>query len=363
MSDIVLNLNMIVAFLCLLMAVHFFWLGPVDRRSGALANRLTVRMLAVCFFVMSLQALFLGLKLSIGYHSLPAVLQPVMPLLFASMSYLLFQGAADKAFYLSPMHALHIIPALTVLAEMLTNSFVINVDYIILATLMGYAIAFSRMLLRGSTQFDSVFAKSKADSVSEGKSIYLWLCVFTVYAWFSFFSDVLIYLELQRGQGLVQSIALLGAIGFKLILVSAALLFALRKSSSFDWLYMILPPLDDRELAPETEQDYADIIKVFEAILVDQRIYTEEALSLKAMANRIGVPARRFSNALNRAYNESYSKHINRKRVDFAAKLLRDNPDLAVIDVMYDAGFRTKSSFNREFKAIFGMSPSEYRKT
>jgi transcriptional regulator GlxA family with amidase domain len=52
---------------------------------------------------------------------------------------------------------------------------------------------------------------------------------------------------------------------------------------------------------------------------------------------------------------------MNRLRVEEAMRLLREQPERSMYDVMLDSGFRTKSSFNREFRAVAGMAPSDYR--
>ena len=47
------------------------------------------------------------------------------------------------------------------------------------------------------------------------------------------------------------------------------------------------------------------------------------------------------------------------KRTEF----LLSNPKAHLIDIAFDSGFSSISSFNRTFKKIKGISPSEFRKT
>jgi AraC-like DNA-binding protein len=47
--------------------------------------------------------------------------------------------------------------------------------------------------------------------------------------------------------------------------------------------------------------------------------------------------------------------------VRHAAALL-ETGDLSVTDVMLEAGFLSKSTFNTEFRRVIGKTPSEYRK-
>jgi AraC-like DNA-binding protein len=54
-------------------------------------------------------------------------------------------------------------------------------------------------------------------------------------------------------------------------------------------------------------------------------------------------------------------EYLNKVKTDFACKLLM-NKDLGILDVCLDSGFNNISHFNKQFKRITGVPPSEYRK-
>ncbi len=54
-------------------------------------------------------------------------------------------------------------------------------------------------------------------------------------------------------------------------------------------------------------------------------------------------------------------EYLNQIKVDFACKLLMD-PDLSIFEVGLNSGFNNISHFNKQFRKITGLSPSEYRK-
>lgn len=56
----------------------------------------------------------------------------------------------------------------------------------------------------------------------------------------------------------------------------------------------------------------------------------------------------------------SFTEYVNRYRINEACYLLK-NAEQTVLKTAMDCGFESLRSFNRNFKAIVGISPSEYR--
>jgi AraC-like DNA-binding protein len=54
-------------------------------------------------------------------------------------------------------------------------------------------------------------------------------------------------------------------------------------------------------------------------------------------------------------------EYLNQVKTEFACKLLM-NKDLSIMDVCLDSGYNNISHFNKQFKKITGIPPSEYRK-
>jgi len=88
--------------------------------------------------------------------------------------------------------------------------------------------------------------------------------------------------------------------------------------------------------------------------------FRDANLNLNRLARRAGLPALRISVAANRVRAKYVSQYINGYRIAEACRLLvaTDEP---VTKIMFDAGFQTKSNFNREFRRVTGMSPMAWR--
>lgn len=108
-----------------------------------------------------------------------------------------------------------------------------------------------------------------------------------------------------------------------------------------------------------TDDDHA-LLARFDALLTETRLFTDSGLTLARAARRLGVPARALSQAVNRVEGQNFSRHINRFRVEAATDLLT-RTELPVTDIMLEAGFLTKSTFNTEFRRVTGQTPSEVR--
>jgi len=92
----------------------------------------------------------------------------------------------------------------------------------------------------------------------------------------------------------------------------------------------------------------------------EQHLYRDPDLTLQRLARRSGIPARQISGALNRIYGRNVSQVVNEYRVSDAKQRLVTTSD-QITAIMLEAGFGTKSNFNREFLRVTGMTPSGYR--
>ncbi len=89
--------------------------------------------------------------------------------------------------------------------------------------------------------------------------------------------------------------------------------------------------------------------------------YRDSSLKLEGLARAVGLRPHQLSELLNRVIGTSFSSYVNGYRVRAAEALLRDKTGISILDVAFEAGFNSKTSFNVIFRRETGMSPSEYR--
>ena len=95
-------------------------------------------------------------------------------------------------------------------------------------------------------------------------------------------------------------------------------------------------------------------------LLIDDGLYADTELNLMRLARKSGIPARTVSRIINTHTGQNMSQWVNSARIEKACERLKDG-STTVTQAMHDAGFLTKSNFNREFRRITGCSPSEWR--
>lgn len=67
---------------------------------------------------------------------------------------------------------------------------------------------------------------------------------------------------------------------------------------------------------------------------------------------------------INEGLNQNFYDFINYHRVKESERLLRepDSDFKTVLEVLFEVGFNSKSSFNTAFKKINGVTPTQFKK-
>ncbi len=88
--------------------------------------------------------------------------------------------------------------------------------------------------------------------------------------------------------------------------------------------------------------------------------HQSEELSLKDVARAVNTSAFYFCKMFKQATGLTFTDYLARVRVEKVKNLLL-NPHKRVSEAAFEAGFQSLSQFNRVFKKIEGVSPSEFR--
>jgi AraC-like DNA-binding protein len=116
-----------------------------------------------------------------------------------------------------------------------------------------------------------------------------------------------------------------------------------------------------KELALELFQKGGDLPKpILRACqLIRERFRDDPAQ--EDIARAVGLSTSHFSRLFHRRTGLRYKEYLNEVRLQESRRALRET-DHPVTQVAFDAGFRSISQFNRQFKTHYDASPRDYRK-
>lgn len=88
----------------------------------------------------------------------------------------------------------------------------------------------------------------------------------------------------------------------------------------------------------------------------------DKEVSLKDVANIANMTPNAFCRYFKQRTTKTFVNFLIDIRIGNACKLLAKNNDLSITEISYKSGFNNLANFNRKFKSIKGITPSEYRK-
>ena len=368
MNELVM-LHSAIALLCLLLGLHFLL--------SAQGRPWPARLTGATYLLYGSQSLWFVLALQhIELFAGQAMLRPIGALLLAPLFWCFFQLLQRPDAGLRRRDFWHLVPAVLTLYLVLRRSEWL--DYLDLFLLLSYVAYLSAV---GFTLFRAPALLAPLGEAAPVARRYLQLQGALLGS--NLLIEAALYLEIQQGGSPSQSGLLLPAAALFLLLHLLTLLFALQRSPLLEWLYQrgsqkphvpqsdlisqdVQRPADPPgTLADETPAVAEKLQEVYQrwlALLEQQQLYQLEfGITLAQAARQLQVPARQLSQAVNQCYGASFSVLLNDKRIEKAKQLLLQSPPLAVTEVMYQAGFATKSNFHKEFARATGTTPGAYR--
>lgn len=97
----------------------------------------------------------------------------------------------------------------------------------------------------------------------------------------------------------------------------------------------------------------------------EEKPYLSPDLNLPQLAKEVDIPSHYLSQVINENVGLNFFDFINRQRVEDVKNKMSDPRynNFSILGIAFESGFNSKSAFNRVFKNITGITPSEYKKT
>jgi AraC-like DNA-binding protein len=108
--------------------------------------------------------------------------------------------------------------------------------------------------------------------------------------------------------------------------------------------------------------DYAEYWKnKIIAFLETEKPFLDPELSLTLFASGLGIPENKLSQIINLNLDTNFYDLINKYRIDEVKKLLKNPDGKSILELAFEAGFNSKTTFNVIFKKNTGMTPTQYK--
>lgn len=166
-------------------------------------------------------------------------------------------------------------------------------------------------------------------------------------------------------------------VGFAIISLTLSVLFVIililyrKKNIAYKWivkknLEIIQTEQKIRSISNRVpEEKYNSIIVFLETEFIENKIYTDQELTLEKLAKLCKTNRTYLSKIINEEYKQNYTDLINGYRINEAIRLISDpviSQKYSIEAIANESGFTNISSFNTTFKKITGLTPSDFRK-
>lgn len=332
----------------LVMTVYL--IGLASRRR----HRFACCALAVAFALISLSAALLAVHL---IHDIPALVwvRALMALVAVPCLALYFTALDTERSAPSRRDLVHVLPVVAGIVVVAAQMSWL-LDGVLAVTYLVYLSGLIIVWRDRANRF-SVLGDNARQTVSWLQSVICFLAATLIL-------DVIIAVDLANGGYLRQSAPLLLSILSLVVLVAFSLIGALGRPSMFEHFHTLSVKADTRSGRTEDGAPDAALQDLAERALLalmDPQVLADDGLTLARLARRLRVPGRQLSQAINRVHGRSFSDLLNDQRIRLCQQIMAEEPDRALIDVMLDAGYITKSNFYRQFSRRTGLTPAAYR--
>lgn len=113
-----------------------------------------------------------------------------------------------------------------------------------------------------------------------------------------------------------------------------------------------------------TEKVYSEELLKLKKYMTEEKPFLNPSLTIQDISDAIEIPVRDLSILINHKLEQHFYDFVNTYRIERAMDILKDvtKSKVTVLEILYEVGFNSKSSFNTAFKKQTGNTPTSYRK-
>ena len=124
-----------------------------------------------------------------------------------------------------------------------------------------------------------------------------------------------------------------------------------------------------KEMITETisskDNEHTEQIQRIKTYMANEEPFLDASLSVQSLSDKLEIPSRELSVLINQELKQHFFDFVNDYRIEKSKQILEDSSKnkLTILEILYEVGFNSKSSFNTAFKKHTGVTPTSYRKT
>lgn len=295
--------------------------------------------------------------------------------------YLYVLSVCYSDFKLKPEHLIHIVPFLIANLILLPRFYSVNLaskfsflennssmfeiqfNHIFIHFQIVFYIIAAFMILRKAK---NIYLENYAGASMESLN---WLFQFTLAI--SFFYSIALLKNIFKFSTYtnISEWLKIGLFLFELVIISWYLFKALNNPNLFRSIDSKLKlvskiVLEEKQNDQLKEDEYGNDVSKLKEYMVKEKPFLNASLTIQDISNDLEIPVRELSLLINHKLNQHFYDFVNSYRIKNAMDILKDSTKnkVTILEILYEVGFNSKSSFNTAFKKHTNTTPTSYRK-
>lgn len=364
--------SVISLFIGLLFAVFLF--------STKGTNKLSNRIFASFLFLSAIDNVFLSKIIGQNSHNISAIIA-LLVFLQLPVFYLYIISVCYSGFKLKAIHFLHTIPFIVVNLLMLTNFYGFNSDStIILFSNVSEAFKNNFIHILIHTQI-VCYLIAVFIVINRAKKIHLENYANSDITFYKWLFQLTVVLSILHAFAILKNVYKFS--DYDTFYFWSRVLLQIVELAIFCWYILkalkspnLFQSVDSKlkltsNLVSENKTKFIETsktnkdVQTLKQYMIDEEPFLDSSLTIQDLANQMELNTKDVSILINHTMGKHFFDFINEYRIHKATQILEDptQNQLTVLEILYDVGFNSKSSFNTAFKKHTGTTPTLYRKS
>ncbi len=112
---------------------------------------------------------------------------------------------------------------------------------------------------------------------------------------------------------------------------------------------------------PENQEDYI-LFGEMQSKIISEALFKSPDFNRNNIAEATGLSRAKVSQLIGKFTNLSPSEYINKLRVEYSVKMIKEHPEWTIDAIAESCGYVRRATYYTHFNKFFGISPAQYRK-